>query len=258
MRDNARELYGNPTRQRFDNRESESTERKFTPQKGRFGVPILILVPFNYADHILDRNVNFLERVKDMTKVHYIKMDPNLNFSDLSCSVVYINDLNEQARYRACRKVIDHFLIKHMKFDPKDERLSLSILIPESQCSMFIGKEGKNIKGIMNKTSTQLDLHTRVYENGQRPVDIKGNIDNIIYAVEQINECLNHFQELKPYDKGQQLQLPNTKEILSKITTVYYVFNEQIIDELKRQEKMVKNFNLKYEILSDNFDIKEI
>lgn len=111
-------------------------------------------------------------------------------------------------RFKASRKLIDHFLIKHMKLDPKDERLSLSILIPESSCSMFIGKEGKNIKGLMNKTSTQIDLHTRVYDNGYRPVDIKGTVDNIIYAVETINECLNHFQELKTFDKKEHFTMP--------------------------------------------------
>ena len=154
---------------------------------------MLILVPAHYMEHILDRNVNFLERVKDMTRVHYIKEDPQLAFEDLKCQAIYINDLNEQARFRATRKLIDHFLIKHMKNDPKNEKLSLSILIPEAQCSMFIGKEGKNIKGLMHRTSTMIDLHTRVYDNGHRPVDIRGNIDNIIYAVEQINESLNHF-----------------------------------------------------------------
>ena len=54
MRDNARELYQNPSRQRFEGREAEPQERKFPASKGRFGVPILILVPFNYVDHIQD------------------------------------------------------------------------------------------------------------------------------------------------------------------------------------------------------------
>ena len=45
---------------------------------------------------------------------------------------------------------------------------------------------------------------------------------------------------------------------MGKIATVYYVFNEQILEEMKNQEKMIKNFNLRYEILQDNFDIKEI
>jgi transcription antitermination factor NusA-like protein len=77
-----------------------------------------------------------------------------------------------------------------MKQNPRDEKLNLSILIPESHCSMFIGKEGKNIKAIMARTRTQVDLDTKVYENGYRPVGIKGDLDSIIYAVEQINECL--------------------------------------------------------------------
>ena len=180
----------------------------------KFGVPILILVPEHYIEHIFDRNVNFLERVKDMTRIHYIKQETNLVFDDLKCSVIYINDLNDMTRFKSSRKVIDHFLIKHMKLDPKDERLSLSILIPENQCSVFIGKEGKNIKSLMSKTHTQIDLHTRVYENGYRPVDIKGNIENITYAVEQINECLNHFQELKAFDKRESFNLPSVKDVL--------------------------------------------
>lgn len=174
----------------------------------KFGVPILILVPTHYIEHISDRNVSFLERIKDMTWIHYIKHDTSLDFEDLKCQVVYLNDLNDVTRFKAAWKLIDHFLIKHMKQDPKDDRLSLSILIPENQCSMFIGKEGKNIKGIMSKTNTQVDLHTRVYENGYWPVDIKGNIDNIIFAVESINECLNHFQELKTFDKKEHFVMP--------------------------------------------------
>lgn len=67
----------------------------------KFGVPILILVPAHYTEHIQDRNVNFLERVRDMTKVHYIKQDPELVFDDLKCQVIYINDLNEIARFKA-------------------------------------------------------------------------------------------------------------------------------------------------------------
>ena len=55
---------------------------------------------------------------------------------------------------------------------------------------MFIGKEGKNIKSIMAKTRTQIHLDTKVYENGHRPVSIKGDLDGIIYGVEQINECI--------------------------------------------------------------------
>ncbi len=65
---------------------------------------------------------------------------------------------------------------------------------------MFIGKEGKNIKSIMAKTRTQIDLDTKVYENGHRPVSIKGDLDGIIYGVEQINECIQHFQDLKNID----------------------------------------------------------
>jgi hypothetical protein len=41
-----------------------------------------------------------------------------------------------------------------MKKDEKDTKNRLSILIPEEMCSLFIGKEGRNIKSIMSETRT--------------------------------------------------------------------------------------------------------
>ena len=41
-----------------------------------------------------------------------------------------------------------------MKIDEKDTKAKLSILIPETMCSLFIGKEGRNIKAIMSETRT--------------------------------------------------------------------------------------------------------
>lgn len=41
-----------------------------------------------------------------------------------------------------------------MKIDEKDTKAKLSILIPENMCSLFIGKEGRNIKSIMSETRT--------------------------------------------------------------------------------------------------------
>lgn len=41
-----------------------------------------------------------------------------------------------------------------MKIDEKYPNAKLSILIPEDLCSLFIGKEGKNIKSIMSESKT--------------------------------------------------------------------------------------------------------
>jgi transcription antitermination factor NusA-like protein len=60
--------------------------------------------------------------------------------------------LNENVKYRASRKIVEHFLVKHMKIDERDTKAKLSILIPENMCSLFIGKEGRNIKSIMSET----------------------------------------------------------------------------------------------------------
>lgn len=204
MRDNNRELYSMPQTRRY---ESNNYDRGFEGQEWRyhdrdswsnkgpikFGFPHLILVPEHYNDHITEKQVSFLDRIKELTRVHHIYTDKNLSFEELKCKTIYINDLVEETKNKAMRRLVDHFLIKHMKHNPRDEKLSLSILIPEQHCSMFIGKEGKNIKSIMSKTRTQIDLDTKVYENGHRPVSIKGDLDSIIYGVEQINECIQHF-----------------------------------------------------------------
>lgn len=89
-----------------------------------------------------------------MTKVRHLYCDRNLNFEQIKCKVLYINDLNENIKFRASRKIVEHFLVKHMKIDDRDPKAKLSILIPENLCSLFIGKEGKNIKGIMSETKT--------------------------------------------------------------------------------------------------------
>lgn len=73
-----------------------------------------------------------------------------------------------------------------MKIDEKDPKAKLSILIPENLCSMFIGKEGRNIKSIMGDSKTQIDLHTEQYDGVYRPVDIKGDMFSITYAIEKI------------------------------------------------------------------------
>lgn len=130
-----------------------------------------------------------------MTHVHHIYQDKNVNFDELKCKVLYVNDLNEQVKFKAVRKIIEHFLLKHMRINDKDNNIKLSILIPEKLCSLFIGKEGKNIKGLMFDTRTQIDLHTEKYQNGFRPVDIKGTIDNIDGCIEKINRCLENFNE---------------------------------------------------------------
>lgn len=89
-----------------------------------------------------------------MTRVHHIYCDRNINFEQINCKVIYINDLNENVKYRASRKLVEHFLNKHMKIDIKDTKAKLSILIPENMCSLFIGKEGRNIKQIMSDSRT--------------------------------------------------------------------------------------------------------
>ena len=105
-------------------------------------------------DHILEPQVQFLERVKDQTRVHHIYCDKNINFEQINCKVLYINDLNENVKYKAGRKVVDHFLCKHMKIDERDPKAKLSILIPENMCSLFIGKEFTSFKTFF-KTSMQ-------------------------------------------------------------------------------------------------------
>jgi hypothetical protein len=68
--------------------------------------------------------------------------------------VLYVNDLNDNVKFRASRKIVEHFLVKHMKIDEKDTKAKLSILIPENMCCLFIGKDGRNIKSIMSETRT--------------------------------------------------------------------------------------------------------
>jgi hypothetical protein len=86
MRDYNRELYSMPTNRRpeqvqnergFDQGERRSVERdgRALKEKIKFGIPILILVPDHYNEHIQEKQVCFLERVKDITRVHHIYTD---------------------------------------------------------------------------------------------------------------------------------------------------------------------------------------
>lgn len=197
MRDN----YRNPYEEQFSRRQDvqrpgpNSDQRIPRGGKPKFGLPILILVPIHYMDHVLEPQVQFLERIKDLTRVHHLYCDRNINFESIKCKVLYVNDLNENVKYRASRKIVEHFLVKHMKIDEKDPKAKLSILIPENMCSLFIGKEGRNIKSLMSETRTQLDLHSEQYDAGYRPVDIKGDVYSITFAIEKISQSLESFSD---------------------------------------------------------------
>ncbi len=195
----------------------------------------------------MEPQVSFLDRIKDLTRVHHLYSDRNLNFDQIKCKVLYVNDLNENVKFRASRKVVEHFLVKHMKIDEKDPKAKLSILIPENMCSQFIGKQGTNIKGIMSESRTQIDLHTEQYDAGYRPVDIKGDVFSITFAIEKIIqnlEAINERTEKKPdVDQAGEAK---------------YVLNRDALRSLEAQRGKMMDFNVVSEITQDGQEIKEV
>jgi transcription antitermination factor NusA-like protein len=165
--------------------------------------------------------------------VHHLYVDRNLNFEQIKCKVLYVNDLNENVKFRASRKIVEHFLVKHMKIDEKDPKAKLSILIPENLCSLFIGKEGRNIKSIMSETRTQIDLHTEQYDAGYRPVDIKGDVYSITFAIEKISQSLDGFSDRS--DKKADVESEGE---------IRYVFNREVLRTIEEHSDLLAQFGV--------------
>ena len=122
-----------------------------------------------------------------------------------------------------------------MKIDIKDTKAKLSILIPENMCSLFIGKEGRNIKQIMSESRTQLDLHTEQYESGYRPVDIKGDLYSITFAIEKISQSLESFN-----DRTER------KADVDGEGELKYVFNKQLQRTIDDNAQLLDQFRIQY------------
>lgn len=60
-------------------------------------------------------------------------------------------------------------------------------------------------------------MHTELYQSGFRPVDIKGDVYSITFAIEKISQCLDGFT-----DKSEK------KADIESEGEVKYVFNRDI------------------------------
>ena len=85
--------------------------------------------------------------------------------------------------------LLEHFLIKHQRQREK----VLKLLISEDLVSLFIGKQGKNIKHLMDKCHTTITLKREANEGDYRPVEIIGNVSSISAAVREIDQSVEIY-----------------------------------------------------------------
>lgn len=91
----------------------------------------------------------------------------------------------------AVKMLLEHFLIKHQR----DQNIkALRVLIQEDMVSFFIGKEGKNINKLKDICRTQITVFKEPNGTKYRPVEIEGNIDDIIMTVKEINKSMEIFE----------------------------------------------------------------
>jgi predicted PilT family ATPase len=69
----------------------------------------------------------------------------------------------------------------------------LRVLINEELVSLFIGKEGKNIKKLMDTYKTNVTVHREKNDTKFRPVEIEGSVNDIIDTVMEINRSMEFY-----------------------------------------------------------------
>ena len=99
----------------------------------------------------------------------------------------------------------------------------------------------------MSETRTQIDLHTEQYDAGQRPVDIKGDVYSITFAIEKISQSLEGFSDRS--DKKADVESEGE---------IRYVFNRDVLRTIVGHSDLLKEFNVQNETTNDGQDIKEV
>ena len=70
----------------------------------------------------------------------------------------------------------------------------LRVLIQEEMVSFFIGKEGKNINKLKDICRTKITVFKEPNGTKFRPVEIEGQIDDIIMTVSEISKSMEIFE----------------------------------------------------------------
>lgn len=114
------------------------------------------MLPFDYIDHLKQKNFSLFDRVTTKTRVFQLIINHNLKIPNFDCDTIEIQDRNLDKKIYAASEIMEHFLSKHQK---NMRNKALRILIPEHLVSIFIGKDGKNIIRLKESCGTQITVY---------------------------------------------------------------------------------------------------
>jgi len=111
-----------------------------------------------------------------------IRLDPDL----IKDGLVPVTIKGQAERCTEAKERIDKLLANHSE---------TTILVPEAQWGLIVGKGGSVIKALKQDTHTQVSAHMSRVKDGLLPVTIKGQVENCAKARQRIEELLPNHSE---------------------------------------------------------------
>ncbi|CAG5105792.1 Oidioi.mRNA.OKI2018_I69.chr1.g2458.t1.cds [Oikopleura dioica] len=200
-----------------DNADSEKTVRT-RPSPFGFGTrgspdtPLKMLVPASVVGAIIGKGGSTVRQITQL-KDSRARVDVHRREGPGSDKVATIYGAPEACGAAAIR------ILEIVRKEEKDNELPLKVLAHNALIGRLIGRDGRNLKHVQDKTGTRIaisSMHDLSPYNMDRTISIHGEIKGIAEAEQQITEKLRQFetdmaamsqQSLYPGLNSQQMQM---------------------------------------------------
>lgn len=244
-----------PRQQNYHNNQNSNYHHN-NHQNDRVPLPILICVSEDYYDSIIETNYRLFKRIQDKTNVYKLTFDSEIEIPESNQKIIRIFDRYYDKKNKASDMLVRNYLRDFLRHDRFGK---ITMLIPEGIVALFIGKQGNQIKNLMNDCKTKIVVNQPINEVTHRTVEIGGDIEDVIYSCKAVCKAQERISRQKNIGNFEGVKPKNNSIFQSKIS-VKFIFHQEICDFLDENNgrflsDLCQNQKVKIDI-EDGYDYK--
>lgn len=238
-------------------KQAVSRSRSRSPRQSNIPLfPLILAVP---PSILASSNPNqLLDSLVQLTKIDRIHYAPVIDLPEFPEGLIYIYSPDIDKKFAAFKQVSAKQLMKLLSSSAEGEskKLDLKILVPPNMVAILIGRNGKHVARIQEKSGTEVEVYEKTKGLNERQVRISGKAEDIEVAVRYIHEMIvekRHSSEPRENRSIARFILPS--EAAGALIGKSGQFTKYLRSEYDVDLKIVKGEGLQFK-KSDNIAVR--